>query len=98
MNTTIEVLHLPRGRIDANQQEAIVKLDPVKERIVELEELYANAIQAKEDFSEAVKVTAEASGLIAGVLRKFVVARVKDKQEERQRECEQLQFLFDEVG
>lgn len=100
MNTATDagvVAQLPRGRIDSEQQEAIVKLDPVRERLEELEHLYAESIEAQDSFSEAIKVTAEASGLLAKSLRKFIVARVQEKTDERQRECEQLAFLFEEL-
>lgn len=89
---------LPRGRVDSDQQEAIVKLEPVKERLEELEHLYSEALEAKESFSDAIKATAEESGLLAKVLRKFVVARVREQLDEKERECEQLTFLFEEFS
>jgi hypothetical protein len=87
----------PRGRIDPDSQEAVVKLDIVQERLEELQRLYIASCQAADDFSQAIKSSAEESGLLAKVLRRFVVALADDKVEEKKRECEQLSFLFEEV-
>ena len=56
------------------------------------------AEEAAEDFASAVKATAEASGLLASVVRRFVTARAGENFEEKARECEQLSLLFDEIG
>ena len=63
-----------------------------------LVKLKVRADEAAEDFAEAVKKTAEQAGLLATVVRRFVVARAGEKFEEKRRECEQLDLLFSEVG
>lgn len=97
LSTVDNVAQLPRGRKDSEQQEAVVKLEPLKERIEELEHLYAESVETADAFAEAVKETAERAGLLAKVVRKFIVARVRDNIDERQRESDQLCFLFDEL-
>jgi hypothetical protein len=91
------LLKLPRGRKDEDQQEVVIKLAPIRERLHELEQLYREGVDASEAFTDAVKETAEASGLLAKVVRKFVIARCRDEIEERKRENEQLSFLFDDA-
>jgi hypothetical protein len=88
----------PRGRIDSDQQDAVIKLDPVREKVEYLEQLYGDSCAAAEEFAEAVKSVAEQSGLLAAVVRKFVVARASEKFDEKKRQCEQLSLLFDDVG
>ena len=91
------VASLTRGRKDHEQQEAVIKLAPIRERLHELEQLYREGVEASEAFADAVKETAEASGLLAKVVRKFVTARCRDEIDERKRENEQLTFLFDDI-
>jgi len=100
MNTAIEgevIAKQARGRIDSDGQEAIIKLDPVRAKIDELQHLYFESREAAEAFSDAIKAVAEEAGLNAKALRTFVKASVDDKLEEKQRECEQLTLLFEEV-
>lgn len=88
----------PKGRKDADKQEAVIKTGPIKEKIDDLVALYIKMGRAADTFNDAVKATAEKSGLLASVVRKFVVARAGEKFEEEKRKCEQLQLVFDEVG
>jgi hypothetical protein len=87
----------PRGRIDHDQQDAVIKLEPVREKVEHLEMLYGVAVAAKDHFADAVKTVAEESGLLAAVVRKFVVARASEKFDEKKRQCEQLSLVFEEV-
>jgi len=86
------------GRKDGTGQDAVVTMDPVKERVEELIELYVKSGDAAAKFNEAIKTTAEKSGLLASTVRKFVVARAGEKFDEVKREVEQLALVFDEVG
>jgi hypothetical protein len=88
----------PRGRKGADKQEQVERPQIVDERIDELVRLKTKADEASEDFSNAIKKTAEDSGLLASVVRRFVVARAGENFQEKKRECTQLALLFDEVG
>lgn len=101
MNTSARVVNvaaLARVRVDHEDQEAVVKLDAVRENLHDLEQQYRDSVDTAEAFAEAIKAVAEESGLFPKVLRRFVIARVKDQIRERKRECDQLFFLFDEIS
>ena len=87
-----------KGRLNQDQQEAVINLAPVKERIEELERLYNRRLEASTAFGDAIKACAEKAGLNAGPLKKFVIARVKEKLPELQRDQDQLALLFFDVG
>lgn len=87
-----------KGRKGPDHQEATIKTKVIKDRLDELLTLQTKAENASNRFSDAIKATAEASGINAGALRKFVNARAGEKFDERKRDCEQLSLLFEEVG
>lgn len=83
------------GRKDSQGQEAVIKLDQVKDKVDYLVGLYKTATSASSDLNDGIKAIAEKSGLLASVVRKYVVAKAGDKFEEKAREVEQLSLLFD---
>lgn len=87
-----------RGRVNPDQQEAVIKMSVVKECVGELERLYTKKQEASEDFNTAVKSIAEKAGINSGPLKKFVVARCKEKIPEVTRDQEQLALLLFDVG
>jgi hypothetical protein len=87
-----------KGRKDRAGQEAVIKLAPVRERVDELVVLYQTYKQSGEDLNEGIKALAEASGLMAAVIRKFIVARAGENFTEKKREADQLSLVFEEVG
>jgi hypothetical protein len=87
-----------RGRKDRSGQEAVIKLAPVKERVDEMVQLYEVYKDSGAQLNEGIKALAEASGLMASVVRKFIVARAGDNFDEKKREADQLSLVFDEVG
>ena len=87
-----------RGRKNADKQEAVITMAPVKESIDELVALKIQADAAGDKFNDAVKATAEKAGLLASVVRKFVQARAGEKFEEEKTKCVQLSLVFEEVG
>jgi hypothetical protein len=91
-------LRKPRGRKDADKQEAVTKPQVVEKRIVELVQLHIAAHDASEAESDAIKKCAEDSGYNASAIKKFIVARAGDKFLEKKRDCEQQMELFEEVG
>lgn len=87
-----------RGRRDqTTKQEAVIKLDKVKDRVQELVHQYVAASDAAEQFASSIKATAEASGLLASVVRKFIVAKAGEKFEEKKNEAMQLSIVFEQV-
>ena len=87
----------PLGRVDSEGQEAVIKMGPVRDSIMELVNLYTEAGEAGDRLNDAIKATAEKSGLLAAVVRKFVVARAGEKYAEEARKVEQLSLIF-EIG
>lgn len=87
----------PRGRKDASGQEAVIKLEALSVKVDELVRLNKAADEAATDFAEAIKAAAEAAGLNASTVRKYIVARAGDKFEEKKRDVQQLALVFDEL-
>lgn len=88
----------PKGRTDRSGQEAVIDVSEVRDRIQTLVDLYRLHEDSGKDLNEGIKATAEASGLLASVVRKLVVARAGERFKEKAREVEQLALVFDEVG
>ncbi len=88
----------PRGRKNADKQEAIIDNSIIKARIEEMVKLKKASDTASDEFSEAIKFVAESAGLNASAVRKFVLARAGEHFEDKKKECEQLSLLFEEVG
>lgn len=86
-----------KGRRDAGQ-EAVMKAKPVKDKITHLVKLFNSAKQAGADLSDAIKAVSEQAGVNSKALRSFVAARAGENFEEKFREVEQLQFLFEKIG
>jgi hypothetical protein len=87
-----------RGRRDRAGQENAIELEPIRERIEGLVALYGASCTAADEFNETVKAAAENAGLLAAVVRKFVIARAGERFAEESRKVEQLSLLFTEVG
>lgn len=85
-----------RGRKDRAGQEKVVKMAELDDRMPNLIGLYNTMVQSRQEFSEAVKATAEKSGLFASVVRKFVVAKSGEHFAERRDEAFQLSLVFGE--
>ena len=92
-----EVSQSTRGRKDG-QQEAAIRLDPVKEEIERLVRLATTAKEAGDDLADGIKAVAERSGILAKNLRAYVNARANEKLEERRRDWEQLSLLAEEIA
>ena len=76
----------------------MIKLNPLKEVVTYLIELYTKSGEAADKLNDAIKATAEKTGLMASVIRKYVVARAGESYEERKRDADQLSLVFEEVG
>jgi hypothetical protein len=83
-----------RGRKDSEGQEAVIKLDKARAKIDYLIKLHTTASEAKHDYSEAIKVSAEEAGILAAVLSKYVKARAGEKFEAEKTEVIQLSLIF----
>ena len=85
------------GRKGRDNQEAVIKLDEVREKVQTLVDLYKLTQDTAANLNDGIKAVAESSGLLASVVRKFVVARAGDHFKDKAREVEQLSLIF-EVG
>lgn len=88
----------PRGRKDAEKQEAVLRADVLKEKARELVKLHQAMKDASTAFGDAVKVAAEKSGFMASVVRSLVAARNCDDFAGRKNKAEQLVMAFEEAG
>jgi hypothetical protein len=85
-----------RGRKDRGQ-EAVIKLESLQTRVPELVALKQKADDASQAFNDAIKNTAESSGLLAATVRKYVKARAGDKFEDEKTKAQQLALCFEEI-
>lgn len=87
-----------RGRKDASGQEKVIETGVISERIDDLVKLYLRNISTRDQLNDAIKSAAEDSGLLSGVVRKFIIARAQETLPAEQRKAEQLCLLFLDVG
>ena len=95
---TEEVIAKAKGRKDASGQEAIIKMKVAGDARKHLVKLLIAKQEAAEDYSAAIKAKAEAAGIQASVLGKYISAIAGEKYEEKKRDAEQLALCFDELG
>lgn len=86
------------ARKDAEGQEQVIELDRLRKSLPDLQGLYRRKAEAGAALSDAVKAAAEASGLQAAAVRKFLAARCGADFEKASRHAEQLGLLFGEIG
>lgn len=85
----------PTARIDAEGQESVISVTEVANRIDELVELYTLAEESGAKLNDAIKATAEKSGLLAATVRKYVVAKASDDFDGHKRKVVQLALVFE---
>lgn len=85
-----------RGRRDRGQ-EAVIKLEELQNRVPQLIELKKKADEAKQVYTDAIKSTAEQSGLLAATVSRYVKARAGDKFEDEKTKATQLALCFEEI-
>lgn len=83
------------GRTGRDGQEAIMKLDPVKKNLDTLVDLHKLVKSYQEDLNNGIKETAEAAGVNASVVKKYIVAKAGENFADKVREIEQLAFIFE---
>lgn len=88
----------PRGRKNRDKQEAVIETAKLKDKLSYLVKLKKASDSASTEFNDAIKATAEKSGLLASVVRKVVVAASGEDYEAKQREAEQLSLAFEECA
>lgn len=86
-----------RGRKDRNQQEKVITMGPVKEKLPHLIKLHNAHKDTGKDLSDAIKAVAEKSGLFSSVVRKFVAAKAGELFDDKKREAEQLAIIFEDI-
>lgn len=87
-----------RGRKDKEKQEAVIRVDVVRERIEELVGLHRAAKDAAQALNDAITATVEKAGLHAANVRKFVAARASGEFTDKAENVAQLALIFDWVG
>lgn len=85
-----------RGRKEQGQEQ-VIKLESLATKMPQLLKLHKASEEADTDYKEAVKKAAEASGLLAATVNKYVNARAGDSFEEVKSKVQQLALVFDEV-
>jgi len=96
-----ENLGLPkgsRGRKDGNGTPAVIKLESLKTKEDHLVRLCTKADEAATDYKEAVNKVAEAAGLNAATVNKYIKAKVGEKFDEVNQKIQQLALVFEECG
>jgi hypothetical protein len=90
--------HKARGRKDKEGQESVIQMQPVKDNLQNLVDLWNKAKESNARLNDAVKATAEKSGLLASVVRRLVNAKAGEKYDEEANKVQQLALVFEEVG
>ena len=88
----------PRQRQDKSGQEQVQNITALSEDMPKLLKLKSAFDDAKTDYSEAVKKTAERSGHLAPVVRRLVDAKAGDRFDEVKRLVDQMASVFELVG
>ena len=88
----------PRQRQDKSGQEQVQDITKLSEDMPKLLKLKSAFDDAKTDYSEAVKKTAERSGHLAPVVRRLVDAKAGDRFDEVKRLVDQMASVFELVG
>lgn len=87
-----------KGRKDKDGGPAVIKMETFATRVQNLMDLKIAATQATKAYQEAASAVAEASGLNAGTVNRYVRARIgKNFREERDR-ASQMAFVFESLG
>lgn len=86
-----------RGRVD-DGQEGVIKLEALTTKVDHLVKLHTAAADAKRDYNDAVKVVAEASGLLAATVSRYIKARAGDNFDDAKKKAMQLSLVFEEIG
>ena len=88
----------PKGRKDAEGQEKIITIKPLRKALSELLTLKGRLDTAKDRFGDAVKAVAEQSGLMSSVVRKLVKAKAGDSYDDEKRKVDQAALVFEEFA
>lgn len=78
-----------------------INVRPIQDNLKELETSYLALKQRRESFDALLEAVSEKSGATKMTLRKFLVARMAEKDDQRRKIVEyvrQLNLLIDEVG
>lgn len=98
VNTDVSRGRQVQSRKDQDGQSAVIKMGEVKDKVEYLVQLLEASKASANTYGEAIKAIAEKSGLQSSVIRKFIAAKASEKFEDRKRDVEQSQLLFDEIG
>lgn len=86
------------ARKDNNGDEATIALNPLRDNMSNLMQLKARSDDASALLKEAIKGTAQKTGLMSATIRALINARTKGNVSDKRRIVEQLSIVFDECG
>lgn len=86
---------LVKGRKDKGQ-EAVIKLESLGTRVDDLVLLFKKQQSAALEFNDAIKKTAEQSGLLSATVSAFIKAKAGDNFEDKKSKVLQLALVFEE--
>ena len=86
------------ARQDKNGDEKVITLQDLRDALPNLTQLKTNADAANVELKDAIKATAEKSGLLAVAVRALVNARAKGNVNDKARQAEQMSLVFGEIG
>lgn len=87
-----------KGRKDKDGGPAVIKLETFATRVQNLIDLKIAAVQAVKAYQEASTAVAEASGLNAGTVNRYVRARMGNNFREERDRASQMAFVFESLG
>lgn len=87
-----------KGRKDKDGGPAVIKMETFVTRVQNLIDLKIAAVQAVKAYQEASSAVAEASGLNAASVNKYVRARINNNFREERDRVSQLAFVFESLN
>jgi len=87
-----------RGRKDKESGPAVIKLETLSVRAQNLMDLRIKSQQANKAYQEAVTAVAEASGLNASTVQRYIRARCGSSFREERDRASQMAFVFENLG
>src|SRR3990172_2563317 len=88
----------PRGRIDKDHQEQVLKDPVLREKVQQLVKTKKKLDDDAESYSDDVKAAAEKSGYHASTIRSVVAALASEDFDDKARKVAQLALAFEAVA
>ena len=85
------------GRKDSSGQESVIKMESLITRLPDLIAQHNALEEVKKDFSEAIRIVAEATGLHADTVKKVVRSKAGENFYEIHGKVRQMALAFEEI-